>query len=139
MTFQFLPLLLLLLASPYLRSPQRESIFHLTRSTSSPSLATTLSMSSIAKPPTFSLAFLFSFYLVPPSPSSFFPRSLLLFFSRVHTSVALHFEVCLLAPISPFSTLQLPFSHLSFCNSHRFHFRKYGWSSNTLVHFTLTR
>ena len=82
-------------------------------------------------PSTFTLAFLFSFYLAPPSPSSFFPRSLFLSFSRGHTIVALHSEVCFLAlsfsrslsrirflscpflslpvPISPFSTLQLPF------------------------------
>ena len=42
-------LLLLLSASPYSGSPQRESIFHFSRSTSSPSLAPTLSMSSLAK------------------------------------------------------------------------------------------
>ena len=42
-------ILLLLSASPYSGSPQRESIFHFSRSTSSPSLAPTLSMSSLAK------------------------------------------------------------------------------------------
>ena len=117
-TEKYLLLLLLLSASPYSGSPQRESIFHFSRSTLSPSLAPTLSMSSLAK----------FFYLAPPSPSSFFPRSLLLSFSRGHTSVALHSEVCLLSlqslsrirflscpflslpvAISPFSTLQLPF------------------------------
>ena len=46
-------------------------------------------------PSTFSLAFLFFFCLTPSSPPSFFPRSLLLSFLRVHTSVALHSEVCL--------------------------------------------
>ena len=40
-------LLLLLSASPYSGSPQRDSNLHFTRSTSSPSLAPTLSMSSI--------------------------------------------------------------------------------------------
>ena len=110
-------------------------------------------------PSTFSLAFLFSFYLAPPSPSSFFSRGLLLFFSRVHISLALHPEVCppafrfsrslsrirfLSCPflslpvlISPFSTLQLPFSHLSFRHYHRFHSIKHGWPNNTLVHLTL--
>ena len=46
---RLLLLLLLLSASPYSGSPQRESIFHFSRSTSSPSLAPTLSMSSLAK------------------------------------------------------------------------------------------
>ena len=58
---------------------------------------TPLRRSTDYNPSTFSLTFLFSFYLAPPSPSSFFPRSLLLYFSRVHTRVALHSEVCLLA------------------------------------------
>ena len=42
-------LLLLLSASPYSGSPQRDSNLHFTRSTSSPSLAPTLSMSSLNK------------------------------------------------------------------------------------------
>ena len=42
-------MLFLLSASPYSGSPQRESIFHFTRSTLSPSLAPTLSMSFLAK------------------------------------------------------------------------------------------
>ena len=42
-------LLLLLSASPYSGSPQRDSNLHFTRSTSSPSLAPTLSMSSLTK------------------------------------------------------------------------------------------
>ena len=42
-------LLLLLSASPYSGSPQRESILHLTRSISSPALAPTLFKSSLAK------------------------------------------------------------------------------------------
>ena len=41
--------LVLLSASPYSGSTQRESIFHLSRSTSSPSLAPTLSTSFLAK------------------------------------------------------------------------------------------
>ena len=41
--------LLLLSASPYSGSPQRDSNLHFTRSTSSPSLAPTLSMSSLTK------------------------------------------------------------------------------------------
>ena len=41
--------LLLLLVSPYWGSPQRNSNLHFTRSTSSPSLAPTLSMSSLTK------------------------------------------------------------------------------------------
>ena len=40
---------LLLSASPYSVSPQRDSNLHFTRSTSSPSLAPTLSMSSLTK------------------------------------------------------------------------------------------
>ena len=48
--FKKSPLLLLLLsASPYSGSPQRDSNLHFTRSTSSPSLAPTLSMSSLTK------------------------------------------------------------------------------------------
>ena len=42
-------LLLLLSASPYSGSPQRDSNLHFTRSTSSPSLAPTLTMSSLTK------------------------------------------------------------------------------------------
>ena len=124
-------LLLLLSASPYSESPQRNSILHFTRSSSSSSLAPTLSISSLTKSIHLPLAFLFSFCLAPSSPSSSSPRSLLLSFLRVHTNAALHFQVCLPAlqfsrslsrirfiscpflslpmPISPFSTLQLPF------------------------------
>ena len=46
---KLLPRFLLLPASPYSGSPQRESVLHLIRSTSSASLAPTLSMSSLAK------------------------------------------------------------------------------------------
>ena len=82
-------------------------------------------------PFTFSLAFLFSFCLALPSPSSFSPCSLFFSFLCVHTNVALHSAVCLRSlqfsqslsrirflscpflslpmPISPFSALQLPF------------------------------
>ena len=119
----------LLSASPYSGSPQRDSNLHFTRSTLSPSLVPTLSMSSLTKSiyPLFGLPLL---CLAPPSPSSFSPCSLLSFL-RVHTNVAVHSEVCLPAlqflqslsrirflscpflslpvPISPFSTLQLPF------------------------------
>ena len=42
-------ILLLLSASPYSGTPQRDSNLHFTRSTSSPSLAPTLSMSSLTK------------------------------------------------------------------------------------------
>ena len=97
-------------------------------------------------PSTFSLAFLFSFCLAPPSPSSFSPRSLLLSFLHVHTKVASHSEVCLPAfqfsqslsrirffscpflslpvPISPFSTLQLPFFPFIFQSLPPFPFHK---------------
>ena len=140
-----------LLASLYSGSPQHESIFHLSRSTLSPSLAPTL-FPCLLSPNSFTfLSFLFSFYLAPPSPSSFFPCGLLLSFSLVHTSVALHTEVCLLAlqfsqslsricflsfpvPISPFQLCNFHFSHLSSCHCHRFHSIKHGWSNNTLVH-----
>ena len=46
---KYTDLLLLLSASPYSGSPQRDSNLHFTRSTSSPSLAPTLSMSSLTK------------------------------------------------------------------------------------------
>ena len=110
----------------------------------------------LPNPSTFSLAFLFSFCLAPPSPSSFFPRSLLLPFFTCHTSVALHSEVCLLAlrfsqslsrirflscsflcPFHHFQLWNFHFSHLSFLHCHRFHSIKHGWSDNALVHFTL--
>ena len=79
----------------------------------------------------------------PSSPSSFFPRSLLLSLSCVHTSVALHSEVCLLAlrfspslsricflfcpschsqfPSHHFQLCNFHFSNLSFRYCHRFH------------------
>ena len=146
---------LLLSASPYSRSSQRESIFHLTRSISSPSLALTLNKSSFAKSIHFVLGPSFSFpstwhrYL----PSSFFPRSLLLSSLRVHTSVALNSEVCLLAsqfsqslsrirfylvlschsqrPSHHFQLCNFHFSHLSFRHCHSFHSIKHGCSNNT--------
>ena len=78
-------------------------------------------------------------------------------FSRVHTSVALHSKVCLLAlrfllslsrirclschpqcPSHHFQLCYLHFFHLSFRHCHRFHSIRHGWTNNSLVHFTLT-
>ena len=56
---------LLLLASPYSESPQRNSNLHFTRSTSSPSLAPTFSMSSLTK----------SFHLLLGLPLFLLPRT----------------------------------------------------------------
>ena len=124
-------LLLLLSASPYSGSPQCNSNLHFTRSISSPSLAPTLSMSSLTK--SIHLLLGLPLFLLPGTAISIilFPRSLLFSFLRVHTNLASHSEVCLPAlqfsqslscirflscpflslpvPISPFSTLQLPF------------------------------
>ena len=61
------PHLLLLSASPYSGSPQRKNIFHFSRSTLSPSLAQPFPCLFLPNPSTFSLAFLFSFHLAPPS------------------------------------------------------------------------
>ena len=126
--------------------PQRDSILHFIRSTSSPSLAPILSMSSLTKSIHLPLAFLFSFFLAPPSPSSFSPRSFLFSFLRVHTNSALHSKVCLPAlqflrslsrirflscpflslpvPISPFLTLQLSFFPPVFLSVPPFPFHK---------------
>ena len=74
---------------------------------------------------TISLAFLFSFYLAPPSPSSFFPCSLLSF-SRIHTSVALHPEVFLPALRFWRSLSRIRFlSCHSQCPSHHFQFSNF--------------
>ena len=137
--FNFLPellackiiFLLLLLASPYSGSPQSDSNLHFTRSTLSPFLAPTLSMSSLTK--SIHLFLGLPLFLLPGTAISIIlsPRSLLSSFLHVHTNIASHSKVCLPAlqflqslscihflscpflslpvPISPFSTLQLPF------------------------------
>ena len=88
---------LLLAAFPYSGSPQRESLLHKTRSTSSPSLAPTISMNSLTK--SIHLLFGLSLFLLPGIAIFIIPsqRNLLLSSSRVHTNVALCPEVYLAA------------------------------------------
>ena len=121
-------LLLLLSAFPYSGSPKRKSIFYLARSTSSPSLAPTLSTSSLAK--SIHLLLALPLFLLPDTARSIIliPRSLLPSFSRVHASLALHSEVYLLALLASFavpltysflilSFLVTPSAHLTVFNS----------------------
>ena len=125
-------LLLLLSASPYSGRPQREIIFHLTLSTSSPSLTLTLSMSSLAK--SIHLLLRLPLFLLPGTATFIilFPTyySSLLFtcpYQRSHAFRSLSprfaiFDVLLTYSFHVLSFLVTPCAHLAISNSATFIF-----------------